>query len=229
MAKVDDWFFLFMQKHMARHPREDWPDHTTTAGEQFWVGWRSLFVKHGITEAIADEASTILMADPPKFVADHPPAMVKLCQRLFREAQAAGGGDLTAREGALVASRDCWDCQGQGLTIRYRHKSGEPGRRTITLYCLCPYGRFLERSHAASSPDVRRRIYDLADYSWLQGQDCRFLFPPGVRIIKSVEELRAHMKAAGPIGSAKPAPQGVITQEQEPPYRPNSTYDDIPF
>lgn len=184
--KVSEWFSGFVDRHVKRHPRADWP--SPADAPEFFAGWQGNFVLHGVTEDVADEASTQLMADPPRFLGEHVPALLNEARKLFRERAESGQGQATdSREAAILASRDCPDCGGHGLTTRFRHKSASDGKGpSIKLYCLCPSGRWLENNHARHAPDVRRRMYDLAEHPWLQlrpvpwssAPDNAFRYPP---------------------------------------------------
>lgn len=177
--RTEEWFGFWIDRHMERHPREDWPN--PAEARNFWQGWLGNFVLHGVTEDVADEASARLMADPPRFLGEHPKAVLDACRAIFRERSEAGrGGDPNSREAAELASRDCRDCVGQGLTVRYRKLSagtvdgqGRPHSPAITLYCTCGMGRFLEKVHRDKHPDIRKRIYDLADHPFLWGDEYR--------------------------------------------------------
>lgn len=172
--RVEQWFGKWFDRHAERHPRADWPRVEESA--DFYRGWIGNFVKIGATEEVAEEASVRLMADPPDHLSGHIPSMIALVKSVFRERAERGlGADPNSRESAERASLRCPDCGGQGLTLRWRRLSvgqldstGKPLAPSIVLYCTCPLGRWFERSHRASSPDVRKRIYDLAEHPWLQ-------------------------------------------------------------
>lgn len=177
--RVDQWFVGWLDRHMDRHPRSDWPRRDEKP--DFFRAWLGNFILHGITEEIADEASVRLVADPPKFLADHVPALIETARAIWRERAERGEGHAPdSREAAQRTSKDCDDCGGQGLTIRWRKLSlgtvgadGKPRSPSITLYCRCPMGRWLERSHREHAPDIRRRIYDLEEHPWLWGWEYR--------------------------------------------------------
>jgi hypothetical protein len=80
------------------------------------------------------------------------------------------------REAALAASRECEDCHGQGLTVRYRQLSADPTgfvRPEVVCYCRCAMGRWVERTHREKSPELRKRIINLDDNLWLEGEEYR--------------------------------------------------------
>jgi hypothetical protein len=166
MARVEEWFGEWLERHARRHPRDDWPP----PGDDLYRGWIGNFVLHGVVEDVAEEASVRLMAAPPRWLGEHVQATLDAARAIFRErAERQAGHDPSSRESALLASRDCPDCGGGGLAVRWRHRSAGPGvLPAIVLYCTCPHGRWLERTHREHAPDVRRRLHDLADHPWLQ-------------------------------------------------------------
>jgi hypothetical protein len=92
-------------------------------------------------------------------------------ERLAGECIRADDRDALAR-----LCREC-ECSGTGYAYRYRTDPGPSlAARSVVLYCSCPMGRWLERTHREGSPFVRRRIPDLCDYRWLD-QD-RYRAPP---------------------------------------------------
>lgn len=173
-SRVEDWFAAFLERHIARHPRADWPD--SEAASEFYRGFRGNLVLHGLTEEVADLASERLMAQPPEYLDRHVGAILEAARSIFRERAQSGQGHATdSRDAALLASLACPDCEGQGLATRWRRRSaggvdakGNPLGPTITLYCTCPMGRWLEHAHRSKSPDVRKRLHDLAEHPWLQ-------------------------------------------------------------
>lgn len=81
MASVHDWFDEWSTRHMQRFPRPDWPD----AWSEFWTGLAVMFVKHGVTEDVADYASQSLMESPPEFLDRHPSALLSRIRAAQRE------------------------------------------------------------------------------------------------------------------------------------------------
>jgi hypothetical protein len=170
---VETWFWHWLERHWDRHPRGDWPRADDSPA--FYAGWLKLFIVHGVTEAAADEASEGLMADPPRFHGDHPRATLDAARAVLkREASHGRGPAVDSREAALAASRECEDCHGQGLTVRYRQRSADPTGRVragLVCYCRCPMGRWVEKQHREKVPETRKRIYDLADNLWLEAEE----------------------------------------------------------
>jgi hypothetical protein len=65
------------------------------------------------------------------------------------------------REEAARLARDCPECAGNGLTSRLRDYGPYPAR--VSCYChRCEAGRWIEKAHRETCPDIRRRIIDLA-------------------------------------------------------------------
>jgi hypothetical protein len=164
---VRQWFPAWSERHMARHPSEHWPD----TGSEFWAGFMGNLVLHGVDESAADEASMRMMADFQVHPAGHLPKLMEHVRAIWKERPRDDAKPTEGLDAARRASVDCEDCQGNGLTLRWRRRSigdvdsqGHVVGPTITLYCLCPAGRAMEREDA---PEIRRRLYDLADHPWL--------------------------------------------------------------
>lgn len=173
--QVVDWFWEWAGRHKKRFPRGDWPPFE----DVFWAELLRLFVARGVAEEVAEEASQILFESPPKFPDAHPGALLARAREIWkaRPPEFAAAND---RDAAHHASRECDDCRGEGVTLRYRRRSrGTPGRDgrpvqpTVTCYCTCPMGRWVEKAHRERSPDVRKRHHDLADFPWLRGHEYR--------------------------------------------------------
>lgn len=172
---TDDWYPDWIAAHTGRFPRGDWPD----SGAEFWDTLRHVFVTKGVTREVADAASKLLFEDPPQFATDHPKALLVKIREVWKTAPAEVAA-FNDRDSAYRASRDCDDCRGDGLTLRWRWRSlgtvdsqGRPHLPFVMLYCTCPMGRFAEKVHRAKAPEIRKRIYDLADYPWLRGHEYR--------------------------------------------------------
>lgn len=183
MARVENWFGDWFDRHAQRHPRADWP--RVDQKPEFYRGWIGNFVLHGVAEDVADEASVRLMADPPAHLGDHPKATLDLAKAIYRERTAAGKASTPgSREEADRASRECEDCGGHGLTVRWRKYSagtidehGKVRQPQINLYCRCSLGRWLMANHRETAPEILRRIHDLQAHPWLWGPEYRE--PPG--------------------------------------------------
>lgn len=177
---VKQWFARWSDRHMERHPRADWP--RLDEKPEFWAGWMGNLILHGVTEDVADQASIRMQADPPEFPEAHLNRLIHHVRAVWRERAESGqppGVEHTI-DSARKASADCQDCRGSGLATRWRRRSlgtvdstGRVVLPSITLYCLCPMGRKLERVHRDDAPEIRRRMYDLADHPWLHGDEYR--------------------------------------------------------
>ena len=169
--KTELWFPEFCREHRLRNPHAELPEYDSEQGAEFYAGWKKQMVLSGLIDPeVAREASIQVALEGP-----HPRVHFKVFLRIgvkiLRERRDGEGRpiDPSSREAAERASKDCSDCHGQGLTVRFRHRSAEPGRPThIVCYCLCGMGRWVERRHREDAPEVRKRIWDLADYLWLQ-------------------------------------------------------------
>lgn len=178
MALMNDWFLAWLDRHMDRHPRDDWPRVTDEGGRNFYAGWRGNMIMKGVREEEAEAASIALMGKPPERYGDHPAAIIRIVEDLWKDMRSRGEANpVDARDAAALASKDCGDCHGDGLTVRWRVKSAKtcktPEKPYIICYCLCPYGRWMEHAHARTAPDVRKRIYDLKDHPWLMDEKYR--------------------------------------------------------
>jgi hypothetical protein len=155
-----------MSRYRERIPRDDWPPPKSL----FWDSWRAAFARHGITETVAEEASMRLAESPPELLTQHLEALMHMARQVYASKQfldpPAAASD---REIAERMSKECPECGGGGWAYREDLVLADGRRlRRGTLYCLCPYGRFLERNHREKSPDVRRRLLDLRDFPELQ-------------------------------------------------------------
>jgi hypothetical protein len=162
--KVEDWFGRWFERHAERHPRADWP--RPSEAREFWRGWIGNFARHGMTEDVADEASRRLMADPPKFLGEHVPALLNEAKAIWREqAERGAGRDPNSREAALDASRGCPECGGCGQTSRrFAAESLSGGVVSLGLTCVCPYGRWLAAARQKSEDRSWRDGLNLAEH-----------------------------------------------------------------
>lgn len=126
--------------------------------------------------------------DPPMFLGDVLQSLKTHIGNICRERHKAGNGDPgSSRDAAADASRDCLDCAGNGITARYRHDP-DAIPKTLSLFCLCALGRWMEKAIREKSPDVHRRMLDLARYPFLKldrvswtsdgSLDNRYRYPP---------------------------------------------------
>jgi hypothetical protein len=177
--RVQDWFPEFVVTLTEMFPRGDWPP----LDAEFWTTLDHIFRVKGVTQEVAIAAARLLFEDPPQFVVDYPKALLEKIRACWKSGQVTPQSldDPTA---AQQASRDCEDCSGSGFATRYPRPPLEARAQDraqsrvpyVLLYCLCPYGRFLEKNHRIHSPEIRKRIQDLRDFPALQ--DGRFRNPP---------------------------------------------------
>lgn len=207
MPTVDAWFWEFTGRHTARFPRPDWPP----VEAEFWEGVKSLFVRHGVAEADADAASVALMESPPPFVDRHPEALLNLVRAGWKSARHEAAG-VSGRDEAHALSRGCPECGGDGIAVRFRRRSlgdlrpgGRPVLPSVTLWCVCPMGRWVRQAHLAGPAESReasRGFLDLADHPWLQGDSAAPYHRPPTR---------------AELGEDAPPPPDVFGGETEPP------------
>jgi hypothetical protein len=78
---TDDWFWGWVERHCERFPRHDWPG----LDSEYWRELRHLLITRGATEAVADEASRRLFAQPPGYPEAHPRALGEMIREVFRD------------------------------------------------------------------------------------------------------------------------------------------------
>lgn len=172
MARVQDWFWQWVMEHRLRHPKEFLPDPETEEGRVFFDAWRQAFVLKGISDfAVATEASIRLVGEPAQYQRDHFATLCRYAVDVYRLRNAEGNGTpADSREAAEAASKGCEHCGGQGLVPVYfrRAMTWEERREChipehVAAYCVCPMGRWIEKTHREKSPEIRKRTPDLAD------------------------------------------------------------------
>jgi hypothetical protein len=225
MDRVEDWIGEFYVKHTDRCPREDWPQADTEAESSFIDAWRHAFVTRGVEHPLADAASLDMAGEPPRFLDQHLPTLVKLAMDLRRLRDAGLGLEVQAGtvESASVASRDCPDCGGSGGAVRYVHEDILGRIRTlggnlaplgsaVAYPCSCPLGRLVARGlrqggQAAEPPTIDQypRLR-LRPVRWSDSPDCQYRHHPrhwdeeaGMPVASGVfadrEEVIASLKA----------------------------------
>jgi hypothetical protein len=191
MARVEAWFPKFMMEHQARIPRMDWPELDTESGKVYWQAFEANLRHAGATEDLARDASVIMAGDPPKWLDEQSRALLAIVKRLREERSGHGVLGVTDdRESAYRASIGCLDCGPEspsGFATRYRHGQLE-GRqqRTVSLFCLCPMGRWVRVRHASAGTVGNMLFHDLADHpflwrgevEWSDQPDNRNCYPP---------------------------------------------------
>lgn len=166
--RVDAWFYPFVKRHMERMPRNDY----APPGSEFWETIKHAFIKKGVTETVADEASRNLVMTGTVFPDN-------LCRALLEQVELVWACSEVApdvgddRKAAEDASRSCEDCQGNGFAIRWRQHPEEGKPHHMYFYCWCALGRWIERNHREKQPQTRKRFHDLLDYPQLRGEQYR--------------------------------------------------------
>jgi hypothetical protein len=203
---VDDWFLDFYLDHTAgRHKRDDWPDLDSHEGKVFYDGFRHLLVVRGVHDRdVAEEASVAMMGAKLWNVSDHPAALVAAAALIYQARGANGqGASLDDRESAALASRACTYCDGIGMAVVWASRP-DPARKiaeTSSAYCICALGRWAERTHREKSPDLRKRIPDLADV--LNGRSFWRLNPPGMAPVDASRGVRMVPPPAPPADAVR--------------------------
>lgn len=181
---IERWFYDWLGGHRKRHHAFPLPEPDSDDGAEVYESWIAAFRHRGIMdEGVATEASRRLVGETIRFPREHFPRLVEVAVGIYRERQpvaSASNDPGSDRKAAETASRDCPECQGSGVAIRHRRLSlgtadseGRPRTPHILLYCRCPLGRWFEAAHRKTAPDVRRRMYDLAEHPWLWGDEYR--------------------------------------------------------
>lgn len=94
---VLDWFDDWLDRHMQRLPRADWPDF----GAEYWDAWIKRFEALAVAEPDADGASVRLAADPPPFLSDQLPRLLAGIESARREREAETLRDRRRRAAEL--------------------------------------------------------------------------------------------------------------------------------
>jgi hypothetical protein len=89
-ADVDDWLFDFLGRHRARYRPWDWPEPGSEEEVYFLQVWSVAFRKLDASEGEADDASISLGATPPKYRADHLPAVLRAIEAARKEQARSG-------------------------------------------------------------------------------------------------------------------------------------------
>lgn len=78
MERDEGWIGDFYARHTERHPREDWYVPGSDAEGVFLDGWEHAFSERSLGPRELELASLDMVADPPRFLADHAPALIRL-------------------------------------------------------------------------------------------------------------------------------------------------------
>lgn len=170
---VENWFWSFIRKHIARSGRGDFPPVTNENGVEFFSNWRSAFIRHGLTEDDANQASSIV-CERDLFPGMHLQAILDAARDLRRLAEMPNADrDI---DSARKASWGCKHCGGNGwATFPVHLIYGEPlpprlerhGNSRAALFCVCPLGRFFKSRNDSASPDKQAKAGSLDDFRHL--------------------------------------------------------------
>ncbi len=179
---MTDWGRFFME-HKARHPLMGHPhisDPINGIALYRTIG-RELDSRRIDYEA-ATAASDRMIFAPASSRGKHWQTLLDYASEAMRAGGRGGHStscDLSTREGAEAASRECKRCSGNGL-VPVWHPKPDPSKRTpetVGAYCVCALGRWIERNHSRLCPDVRKQMPDLADV--IAGRIAWLSDPPG--------------------------------------------------
>lgn len=91
MAPVESWFTAFIRRHTTRCHREDWPKAGAFGDREkariFYAAWVPALEARGIDEQDAEAASIRMAAEPPAFLAEHLPTLLKFGAEHRRKAE----------------------------------------------------------------------------------------------------------------------------------------------
>jgi hypothetical protein len=151
------WFRGFIAAHQERFPHGAWPEDAQ-ARKEFFAPWKAALAKAGATADQAERASVALAEDPPRYLSDHLPALLKILGGIRRE-EGAAGGRFEDRAEAEAASRGCVHCGGGGLASTPHPADG----RMVAATCVCPAGRWMrDRIDRGKDRQLAARFPDLA-------------------------------------------------------------------
>lgn len=193
MNLVRDWIAGFLDRHRARFAPHDWPDPGSEEWLAYVKGWITALKLREVSEPLAEAASERLAASPPRFRADHIPAILGAVEEIRRELDRGRGDVGSSRDEAAKASKDCRYCGGAGKRsgeglVAVHHASPSAELRiapTAAAYCVCPHGRWIRRNHAEHCPEVLKGIVDLQRV--LEGGGMYSLYPPGCKFPGEVD------------------------------------------
>lgn len=191
MSRVDDWFPSFCDALIDRSLRADWP----AGGSGYWDDFRRELLLIGSRWEEADVAISRVCNQPKVFIADFRPLILAEIKKIQREPSAPSGVGLDPKA-AEAASRDCVECRGTGMAIRFVHEcilgrlktangSDVPVGASVAIPCDCAFGRHLARSGLEGGkvrstigefPTLRRSPFPWANCP--DGLDSRFRYRP---------------------------------------------------
>jgi len=172
-CSVENWFWPFVRKHIARSGRPDFPVPTTEAGAEFFRNWRDAFERHAVSEDEAAQASSIV-CERDLFVGQHLQSLLDAARDVRRLAETPNADNDP--DAAWKASRGCRHCGGTGWASYPVHLIyGEPlpsrlaacPNASASLSCVCPLGRFYRSRNESASPEKRAKFGSLDDFRHL--------------------------------------------------------------
>lgn len=104
---VADWFEPFLARHVERlhwRDREDLPAPDSV----FWTAFRARLVFHGVTEAVADEASE-RMTEAPPHLDHHHEVFITLVRHVWKDSEVATAPSTPANNRAMADPSRLWD------------------------------------------------------------------------------------------------------------------------
>lgn len=163
---IETWWKEFVVEHRKLHPAMVLPEPEGAVGAVLFRAWLRAFKNHGVTDYdVAIAASERMVLEPAKTRSLHLVTLIKHAQAIGKSKSTRSQHDLSTREGALEASKGCERCGGCGLTTVWEPEPSREAKRppAVAAYCVCAYGRWVRGNHQAKSPDVFRRVPDLAE------------------------------------------------------------------
>ena len=165
-APIDSWFRRWSAEHYTLCRKAGVPKPDSEEGQAMFRVLLKVFAARKVTEDAARAATERIAVDPPP-IRKHIGAVIQAVM----EAMRADGGRVEAlpiddtHETAKAASEGCPHCGGAtGLApVVYRGSDDSQRVRSTCAYCVCRLGRWVRRTHERHSPDVYRRIPDLAE------------------------------------------------------------------
>lgn len=151
------WFKAFLLAHQARFPHGQWPEGAE-ARKEFFTPWKAALARVGATADQAERASVALAEDPPRYLSDHLPALMRILAGIRRE-DGPASGRFEDRAEAEAASIGCVHCDGGGMATMPHPSDGRP----VAATCVCAAGRWMrERIDRGKDRRLAARFLDLA-------------------------------------------------------------------
>jgi hypothetical protein len=267
ITKLD--FQQWVLYHMSQFPQKGWAPYEIATPEGVmirnpdWInfarGWYAAVTEIGATVEELNAATVALLRTPPAFLDAHLPA-IENAVKLFRQRQKSKDADQAAVETAgkkgdeayhpdlshdvcRSRSRNCPECGGGGLAMRYVQVEGLPYATRGTLFCRCPMGRWMLEHYKLNHRELYVRIADLQSHPDLWNHP-GLTFDAWAQTPTPYEEGKAGAMVAGhflaptelggyPVASPGEGVQAVVDTDApedypEPPRRYNDEDDDEP-